>query len=576
MRGTVDTSLTPEEARARVMFYGTEEAAYTDSGLWDFLQYIKTKDSHDKENPVKFLLEDDPVYAIIVFLFMLAFDDLALPKSRQIRMSWFATTFACWMARTAPYREIIYQTKKEADAFAMVSEGSKNPSGGRMDFIEQHLPSFLKDPNITSGKGNMLGQLIYSEEHPSDDVTVPWHGSKIHAIPQGAHQVRQYTISLGIFDEAAYQEEYGKARVAAAAAAAGGKMIALSSVNAGSAFNQMVLEAPDGQEPVHHVPEIIQKALGLLGLQWPKGMRAWRTPSGVQVLETHYTSDPAKDPGRGGAEWVKKAARRYVGGMDSSGWKTEMDIDYNAGGGDPVFPFITSRSHPIFAPEIDKKEAISRFNFVAGYDHGMDSPSAFEVWGIDYRGYLYALWELYEPCMNATEFVEKMKKCPYWSRLQDIYCDPKIMGTKDQMSADGNKTIGEQFFELGVNMRPGRRGQDVPMAMKFSSTYWEDPLAPKAFITDGCPNLQREVMGLKWQKHVSEIVAQRKNNPNKIVDKDNHAWDATCYVLDTQPRLFEVKAGERPEGIYMDDLIKQAEENYAERKRPSYGIQVNI
>ena len=561
--------------QSRIMFYGTEERAYTDSGLWKFLPYVMTKDSHDKANPVKPLLQDNPEYAVIVFLFMLAFDDLAIPKSRQIRMSWFATAFSVWSAMTAPYREVIYQTKKEGDAFAMVSEGSKNPGGGRMDFIIQNLPEWLQDPNIAAGVGNNVGSLTFSPETPPHPGYRPWQGSKIHALPQGAHQVRQYTFSLMVSDEAAIQEEYAKAKEAAnAAAKGGGKIISLSSVISGSAFNQMVLEAPDGRDPVHQVPPIIQKALGILGMKWPKGMRTWRTPSGVQVLEVHYTADPAKDPAREGAEWVKKAAEGYIGGMDSPGWKTEMEIDYNAGGGDPVFPFLTSRSHPIFTPVMNPKEVIKRMNLVAGYDHGMDSPSAFIVWGVDEKAHLHAVWELYEPCLNAAKFVDKMKACPYWKHIREIRCDPNITW-KNQMQADGNKSINEQFIELGVHMLPGRRGQDVPMAMRMMSTYWADPMLPKAFVTDACPNLQKELMGLKWEKHLSAAVEQRKNNPGKIRDKNNHACDATWVILDTCPAPWVGSVKNRPDGIYMDQLLELADERQAERERPSYGITYN-
>jgi len=563
------------EAHARIMFYGTPEMGYTDSGLWEFLPYVYTKDSHDKETPRKLLLGDDPDYAKVVFLYMLACNNLDIPKSRQIRMSWFSTAFSVWYAMTAPYREVIYQTKKEEDAHAMVSEGSKNPTGGRMDFILQHLPPFLQDPNIISGRGNQVGSLIFSpkEDDPSG-ATIPWNGSKIHALPQGAHQVRQYTFSLMVSDESAFQEEYEAAMVAAQpAATGGGKIISLSSVDSGSAFNRRVLEAPDGRDPTHRIHPTVQRGLDILGMKWPRGLRSWETPAGDWVLEVHYTADPAKDPERNGAAWVKEAVKGYVGGMDSSGWKTEMEIDYNAGGGDPVFPFITSLSHPIFTPEMDPNEAISKMNLFAGYDHGMDSPSAFIVWGVDVKGYLHALWEIYKPCMNATEFTDEIKAGPYWKHIQDMRCDPKICA-KDQMSANKNKSISEQFCELGVDFLPGRRGQDVPMAMRFTSEYWSDPMAPKAFITDGCPNLQREFMSLKWQRHVSAAVEQRKNNPGKIMDKDNHAYDASCYILDTRPTLWTKDKKKRPDGIYMDDLLDLADQRQRERERPQYGIQV--
>ncbi|RLA17149.1 MAG: hypothetical protein DRQ56_09590 [Gammaproteobacteria bacterium] len=562
------------DAHKRIMFYGTKKRGYTDSGLWEFLPYVYTKDSHDKENSRKPLLQDDPDYAKIVFLYMLACPNLDIPKSRQVRMSWIATAYAVWSAMNGPDREVIYQTKKEEDAFAMVSEGSKNPTGGRMDFIIQHLPEFLRDPNIISGKGNQVGKLVFSPaKEDASGALIPWYGSKIHALPQGANQVRQYTFSNMISDESAFQEEYESSMIAAQpAATGGGQIISLSSVYSGSAFNRRVLEAPDGRAPTHRVHPTVKKALKILGMKWPKGLRSWPTPAGDWVLEVHYTADPAKDPEREGAAWVAEAVKGYVGGFDSVGWKTEMEIDYEAGGGDPVFPFITSLAHPIFIPEITVREAIQRFNIYAGYDHGMDSPSAYEVWGVDQLGRLYALWELYEPCMNSGVFVDKLKAGPYWDHVIETRCDPKICA-RDQMGAVGNKSINEQFAALGLHMLPGRRGQDVPMALRLTSEYWSEPMAPKAFITAGCPNLQREIMGLKWQKHVSAVVDQRKNAPGKIMDKNNHAFDATCYILDSRPALWTKPAKAR-DGLCMNDLLDMADERQRARERPHYGISV--
>ncbi len=122
-------------------------------------------------------------------------------------------------------------------------------------------------------------------------------------------------------------------------------------------------------------------------------------------------------------------------------------------------------------------------------------------------------------------------------------------------------------------MLPGRRGQDVPMAGRLTSEYWSEPMAPKAFVTAGCPNLQRELMGLKWQKHVSAVVDQRKNAPGKIMDKNNHAFDATCYILDSRPALW-TKPAKAKDGVCMNDLLEMADVRQRARERHSYGISV--
>ena len=99
-------------AQERVLFSGTPENGYADSGMWEFLDHVYTKDAIDMDNPIKRLLGQGDDYALIVFLYMMACDSLMIPKSRQIRMSLMSCTFALWTAMGGPVRHVIYQTKK--------------------------------------------------------------------------------------------------------------------------------------------------------------------------------------------------------------------------------------------------------------------------------------------------------------------------------------------------------------------------------------------------------------------------------------------------------------------------------
>jgi len=522
-----------EDLHKEVFFYGTPEKGYADSGFWKYLPYVYTKDSHSPDNPVRRIIGEGDDYAIIVFLHMLACNDLAVPKSRQIRMSWFCAAFANWHTKTAKYRHTIWQGKKEHDAFAQTTMGNKAPCDGRIDFIEQHLPAWLRDPNIVSGKGNLVGAMSYSQSEYSDEgVAIPWQGSKLNAIPQGAHQIRQYTPSLVIVDEAAFMDDYDLTRVASKPALmGGGKFISVSSVDAGSHFNQTVLDV-DGDVVHRGINPIVERGMKEMGIGWPKGMRSWKTNSDIWVLEVHYSADPKKDPDRAGDEWRKEALKGYVGGYESSGWQTEYEINYGAGGGDPVFPFVKVGS-PIMIDGFKPDEIMDRMRFFAGYDYGSQNPSAFVVWGVDSENKAYSVWELYEPCVNVAEHVERIKRCPYWGRIEKIVCDPSIgYRTQHSKHAADIKTMIEVFEDHGLYMSPGRRAQDVSIAQMFKASYWADPKAPRAFLTKATPNLNREIMDLRWDKHVSSAVEMRKNAPEKIRQKDNHAWDATTVIFD--------------------------------------------
>lgn len=523
-----------ERDHAAIQSLGTPEMGYTDAGLWRFLKFVFTKDSHDSENPVKRLMQDGAEYLLVVFLYMLACPVLAVPKSRQIRMSWAAVAFSLWHAMSRPHRRVIFQTKKEEDAHDMITFGHKNPAAGRCDFVLQHLPGWMRDPNVVGGSGNRAGALIMSPL-PVDSgsgARVPWYGSSIEAVPQGADQVRGKTPSLYISDEAAFQDAFADAVVALRpAVTGGGRFIAISSVDAGSHFNQMVLEGSGASGHTHTVHPTVQRALDLLGMEWPKGMKSWQTPSGVWVLEVHYSADPAKDPERDGAKWFEDAVKVYIGGVESTGWKTEMEIDYNAGGGVPVFPFAQPGS-PIYVPAVVPSEVLGTHRFVAGYDYGTRNPAALEVAAVNSKGHPKFVWEVYEPCERMPDHSRRIKACPYWKEIEAIYCDPSLVA-QNQHTASGLRSMVEIFADYGIVLTPGRRGQDVPVAMRIMSDWWFDPENPLMTISKNCPNLWREARDLRWEKHISSGVAMRKNNLEKIRQKDNHAFDAAVLAIDS-------------------------------------------
>ncbi|MCJ7823505.1 MAG: hypothetical protein MUP44_01250, partial [Anaerolineales bacterium] len=460
---------------------------------------------------------------------------------------------------------VVYQTRKEADAHAMVTEGRKNPAGGRMDFMLQHMPDWLRDGHITSGAGNLVGNLIFNPDQFDDAGNpVPWFGSRIESVPGGPDQVRGKTASLIDIDEAAFHEMLKKVIVACNPAVAGGGQLHIaSSVDAGSEFNAIVLDTADGGPPENDIPEIIETAMKIMGIRWPRGMRTWETASGFQVLELHYTADPEKDPDRFGEAWVEEAAKGYPGGMASSGWRTEMEIDYEAGGGEKVFPFLTQSLSPVFVDSIDPAWAMARMNVFAGYDYGTNNPSAFIVWGIDEQANLHALWELYEPCADYVQHFSRIKRCPYFEKLEYIAADNKIF-SKTQQSENGVQSVAQLFLDNGIYISRARQGMDYPIAMRFLSEYWPggkigwDQIPPRAFITADCPNLKMEVRGLKFQSHVSGAVSSRKNNAEKLVDKNNHAWDASAYAIDRKPSRFRQVAGEAPRDS-IDSFLARAE-----------------
>ena len=566
----------------QIAFYGTPEKRYADSGFWKFARLVQTKDEHDRDNPVKSLDLDKFQYMNVVWLHMLHLNRMLMPKSRQVRMSWAAAIFSAWYVRTAPHRLVIYQSMKDDDATLMVSRGKDDPVGGRISFIEHHLPWWLKDYNIVSGKGNRVGELIYTPKLSSDQgIVIPWTGSRVIAVPQGANQVRGKVPSLYIGDEAGLWDDFRETWGAVAPAVRSGdgtsKMFALSSVYAGSQYNDAILEGLDPDEgggvqiEYTGIPEMAEIIKGFPGERLPRGMQSFVTPSGMPVLETHYASDPDKRPEtERGQRWIDEAAKDYIGGTASADWRREMEIDYYASGGLLVFSMLSDPKCKVWHAPLTPTQVIGmELKLGAGYDYGALNPSAFVVWGQAPDGRWYAIDEIYEPCHNYIDHARKIKSNKWFASrlLSAVVCDPQL-SAEDQQTGRGKASMLSLFREQGLNMVPGRKGADLSL-VQLLRYWWRDPQNPEAFICENCWNLKRELQRLKWQTYTGK-VALNKNLPEKIVNKHNHIFDASAYYLDTRPKPPDLNV--HREGRTAESIERKRREREAEERYEAYRI----
>lgn len=501
--------------------WGTPEKAYADSGIWDWLGFVKTVDEHDPDNPIRpFPREKEYIQLLIIFL--LHFPVLAIPKSRQMMVSWTVAAFNVWAAWRRDMSLLLYQTKKEDDAKAMVSKGDKDPTGGRMSFIINHLPGNIGDPQVRIGPGNKINELVHK------------NGSRIVGVPQGGDQVRSYTPTVFTADEMAFQDEAESAwNAIQPAVAKGGRVIAISTVNAGSFFNEMT-DPPENEDTRLFDSD---KYSWMRYLRFPPGTRFYESKHGIPCLEIHYTADPEKNPeNEVGQAFVEETSRRYVGGTRSVGWRQEYEIDRNAGGGGPVFEFLVDPRCPIYKPALDPEWIKKHLKLYAGYDWGYRSPAAFVVWGVDEHGDAYSVWEYYKAGDNYTQQKAAIRACPYYDLLTWRKADPSFL-TKIEQTPSGPQLLSKMFAEGpdGVTFSPARRGCDVAVAHRFLSHYWADPDHPKAFLTSATPKTNHEMVRLRWKEWDSESAKLKRNAPEEIVQKDNHAVDATFYLFDALP-----------------------------------------
>jgi hypothetical protein len=249
------------------------------------------------------------------------------------------------------------------------------------------------------------------------------------------------------------------------------------------------------------------------------------------VATLHYTADPIKrDP-----NWITEARQ----GMTASQWAKEMEIDYTALYGERVFPEITSNRERIVVPgtmEFDKTRGV----YWGGFDYGSRNPSSFHVYTY-LDGVYYAIWELYEPCKNLTDFCTKWKACPYWSVLKYIVADPMVVNTKNTRNRFGNVvTLNELLIEQGIrNLRAGLATPEAEAVwLSTIRDHWRNPEEPTFKILDTCPNMIREFETSVFSKQ-NALETLTETYRENMADVNNHALDDCKYALNGKPGLVQ-------------------------------------
>lgn len=147
----------------------------------------------------------------------------AIPKSRQMMISWLICAYLLWRASFRASQLILIQSKKKEDSEALLD---------RVKRMWRNMPSELQEHVVLTKKlKNMSGDRMSFK-----------NASIIRADAQGGDNVRSYTPSIVFFDEAQLQEELKGAYVAAKACA---KLLILVGTPFPSYFGKLVEDTTD-------------------------------------------------------------------------------------------------------------------------------------------------------------------------------------------------------------------------------------------------------------------------------------------------------------------------------------------
>lgn len=199
-------------------------------------RYAWTSDEHERVEPKKKLIHAEPwidpatlqpgreldgsVDDYLLYLAAMWWNEdlLAVPKSRQLRVTHLMVNLHGWLAMMYEGQRVAFQSKKFEDADETLQRLDKSFS------IMREKNPYHNWPVHRYKKGRILFP----------------NGSIIMAVAQGPRVVRQYTFSAIFSDETAFQDEADDAFTAAIPTIeGGGKYTAVSSAEPGF-FEQLV------------------------------------------------------------------------------------------------------------------------------------------------------------------------------------------------------------------------------------------------------------------------------------------------------------------------------------------------
>lgn len=480
---------------------------------WYFIKhYLLTEDPQDLTNPYKPFPERNYPYLKACLDEISTEPLLAIEKSRQVMVSWLMCAYVLWLILFHSGVNVYVQSKKQEDADLLLD---------RIALMYRSLPRWLaaRHPvKITDHKIRTRGTR-----------------SEARAIPQGADVVRGKTPTLWWNDETAAQSDCPAAWKAARQALAAGKGRAVFTSSAAQGWFHMLisdkLEHGDPISPTDHR----ELCFGLT--------RRRLSRNRFVVLRLHYTADPEKRT----PEWIASARA----GTPEADWQQEMEINYAAKSGAPALP-----QYMLYRDRLQYRdfEIPAWWPRIACADYGFRSPYACYFIAIAPDGNAYIYWEYYAAGLALKTHLDVIKAHPDFPLLSEYILDASCWA-KNQQRGDQVNSIAELHEEMGVFPVKARVVQDT-LKVQAWNRAWADVdkgVEPTVRIATTCVSLDGELPGIVWHEH-SEHVQRTKNVSEKLVDRDNHAFDAVSYFL-----LHHYQGGVEPAPELPPDVRAQLE-----------------
>lgn len=245
-----------------------------------------------------------------------------------------------------------------------------------------------------------------------------------------------------------------------------------------------------------------------------------------RVAFLHYSANPVKAQ----ESWIDAQAAKYMGGKTSLQWRREYEIDFKAGSGELVFPEFPSLESDLV---VEPFRVPDTWRFYGGLDWGIRNPVSFHVYAQSPDDELFSVFEYYVKGNETNVFkVSKLiRENPYYDQMEWIAYDPS-MNKEDQQRKDGLTSIIRMFQEevpdkdqIDCLMTAHDRNDMLAVSI-FRNLF----LQKRFKFFRNCTDQIDEFRNLKYPERRESV-----NEPEKLLDKNNHSWDDAKYFILSHP-----------------------------------------
>ena len=383
-------------------------------------------------------------------------------KARQLGVTWLALAYASWCLLCNPGWLVIALSRTEDEAKELVR---------RLALIFRYMPELMredtKESEAFTGIKFKATALTVELLHPDGKT------STFKAFPSSSGAGRSFTANVLILDEWAFQqaaEQIWLSVYPTINRPTGGKVIGLSTIERGTLFEQLYVDAYEGR-------------------------------NNFNALFLPWDADPRRD-----AAWYEQT-KRDMGDLIMQEYPATVEEALTIPGGS-FFPEFQRHIH-IKEPQEDT-EGYRRYVCI---DYGLDMLSVHWVWvDTEYNARVYR--EFDAPNLTISDACAKILELTGDEHI-DLFLAPPDLYNRDQVLGKSRALI---FGEHGVNLTKTSNDLESGCA---AMKEWLKPVGDTAALTideGAAPNLVRCLTKIQKDKNRPNVYAKEPHNLTHDVD----------------------------------------------------------